>query len=107
VSDVLVDDVREALVAARPDVEIIEKRMFGGVAFMVEGRLVLSAGTSGDLLVRVGDDRSEDLQTRPGVSIGEMGGRSMGPRWLVVEATTIASPDELDFWVAEGLRSGG
>lgn len=100
----LVDDVREALAAARPGAQIIEKKMFGGVAFMVAGRLALSAGRSGDLLVRVADERSESLLSRTGVTIGEMAGRSMGPHWLVVDAATIAAPDELDFWVAEALR---
>lgn len=104
--DVLVDDVREALAAARPGAEVVEKTMFGGVAFMVAGRLALSAGRSGDLLVRVADERSASLLTRSGVTIGEMAGRSMGPHWLVVDAATIADPDELDLWVAEALRMG-
>ncbi|HLV54550.1 MAG TPA: TfoX/Sxy family protein [Actinotalea caeni] len=106
--------VREVLGALLGDDpgDVVEKRMFGGVALMVRGDLLLSAGGDGRLLVRVADERSEELQRRPGVEIGTKGGRTMGPRWLEVAADVVADDEELRFWVGEALagqarRAGG
>ena len=81
----------------------VEKPMFGGVSFMVDGALAVSAGRDGSLLVRVIEDRYEDLIGRPGAHEAIMGSRSMSPGWLRVDAATCTDPDAVAFWVAQAL----
>lgn len=77
-----------------------EARMFGGTAFMVREKMIVHARRSGDLLVRVPDDRDAELLTRPGAYRPEMGaGRSMGTGWIGVAESAIAGDADLAEWI--------
>ncbi len=81
-----------------------EKRMFGTLAFMVDGRLLVCAWGEGDLLVRIDPDRHDELIARPGAAQAFMGpGRSMGPSWLSVAADAVADDAALSFWIDAAL----
>ena len=89
----LVQRVR-ALVDDEPDVR--EVSMFGGRAIMVNDKMIVSAGKSGDLLVRA----HEALLDEPGATQAQMGaGRDMGPGWITVAPEAIANDERLAFWV--------
>lgn len=92
----LADRIR-AVLADEPTLE--QKRMFGSLAFMINGRLLAAAWGSGSLFLRVDPERSEELQRLPGVEIAVMGQKSMGPSWLTVDAEYVADDGELLFWV--------
>lgn len=89
--------VRAAL-TAEPDVQ--EKRMFGGLAWMVGGSMAVAAMPTG-LLVRCPPGRAEQLLTGPGVEPFAMGGR-VGAGWVVVP-----EPDDVVPWVTLGLTAIG
>jgi len=96
------DRIRDAL-AAKPSAR--EVKMFGGLSFLVDGRLVVSANGDGALLVRADPDRADELLMRRGARPAEMGaGRAMGHGWISVVETTIASHESLDFWIAVALE---
>lgn len=78
--------------------------MFGVLAFMVDGALLVAAEKGGGLLARVDPDRSAELLTRPGAEQAVMGERSMGPSWLRVDAHGIADDPDLAFWIATTLQ---
>ncbi|WP_315583716.1 TfoX/Sxy family protein [Actinomyces viscosus] len=93
----LVQRVR-GLVAGEPDVR--EVSMFGGRAIMVNDKMIVSAGKSGDLLVRVEAGRHDALLAEPGAEQARMGtGRDMGPGWITVAPTAISDDERLAFWV--------
>lgn len=93
----LVQRVR-ALVDDEPDVR--EVSMFGGRAIMVNDKMIVSAGKTGDLLVRIDAERHEALLAEPGAAQAQMGaGRDMGPGWLTVAPEVIADDERLTFWV--------
>lgn len=93
----LVQRVR-ALLDDEPDVR--EVSMFGGRAIMVNDTMIVSAGRSGDLLVRVAADRYEALLAEPGAERARMGaGRVMGPGWITVAPEAVADDERLAFWV--------
>ena len=93
----LVQRVR-TLVNDEPDVR--EVSMFGGRAIMVNDKMIVSAGKSGDLLVRADAERHEALLNEPGATQAQMGaGRDMGPGWITVAPEAIADDDRLTFWV--------
>lgn len=97
----LVDRIRVALTGR----DVREVPMFGGISFMVDGRLLVSSRRAGDLLVRIDLARREQLLARPGVSPAEMGsGRRMGDAWVVVAAEHLDG-DHLAEWLGLAARS--
>lgn len=94
----LADRLREAL-AGQPD--LTEKRMFGGLAFLLAGNMVAAASGRGGLMLRVDPERAEDLLADPRASRMVMGGREMD-NWLRVALD--ADDDELDRWVGLGVE---
>ena len=78
-----------------------EVNMFGGRAFMVNEKMLVSVGRGGDLLVRVDPERSGELLAAPGARQAEMGaGRSMGPGWITVAGAAVTTDDALRSWIA-------
>lgn len=97
--DVELADRLRAILSAE---EVTEKRMFGGLAFLLGTRLAVSASGSGGLLVRVDPDRMEELLADPRTSRFSMHGREM-TGWLRVELDADAPEEELGRWVGIGL----
>lgn len=82
-----------------------EVPMFGGRAFMVNGKMIVSAGKEGGLLVRVDGACHDELLGCAGASQAEMGaGRTMGPGWIAVDASAIADEESLALWVRTALE---
>lgn len=100
--DALAQRIRQNL-SAHPDVR--EKRMFGGVAFMVDGGLAVSAGRDGDLLVRVDPAQYQELLSAGGQPAYMGVGRPMGEGWMNVPMDIIAEDEVLDWWIAVGRTS--
>jgi TfoX/Sxy family transcriptional regulator of competence genes len=96
----LADEVRERLAVL--DSEVVEKRMFGGLAFMVDGNLTVAASRRGGLLVRTDPDDAEEVESRPGVEPMESAGRRM-PGWVFVAPDTLRSEDDVGAWVDRAL----
>jgi hypothetical protein len=96
----LADDLRERL--AERGADPTEKRMFGGLAFMVEGNLTIAASRTGGLLVRTDPDEAEEIHAMPGVEPMEMRGRKM-PGWVFVDAAALSDEADLDAWLDRAL----
>jgi len=95
----LADRLRE-LVSHQPGVT--QKRMFGGLAFMVDGHLAVAASSHGGLLLRVDPAESDALIADPRASRFVMQGREMAG-WLRIDLDASASDDELSQWVDRGV----
>jgi TfoX/Sxy family transcriptional regulator of competence genes len=89
-----------ALVAAQPGLS--EKKMFGGLAFLVGGNMAVSASGQGGILVRVGPERSHELTATTSASVAVMRGRPM-PGWLRVDADHLRTGRQLKKWVDLGV----
>jgi TfoX/Sxy family transcriptional regulator of competence genes len=96
----LADEVRERL--AEVDGEVVEKRMFGGLGFMLDGNLTVAASRRGGLLVRTDPADAEKVESQPGVEPMESAGRRM-PGWVFVSPDALGSEAELDAWVDRAL----
>jgi TfoX/Sxy family transcriptional regulator of competence genes len=79
-----------------------ERRMFGGLAFLVNGNMAASASSRGGLLLRVDPAQTESLVDHVHVRRFEMRGREMNG-WLHVDVEVLKSDDELRRWVNHGL----
>ena len=82
---------------------VTERRMFGGLAFLINGNMAVSASRQGGLLLRVDPTDTPTLVERPGASPFEMRGRELDG-WLRVDPTVLATKRQLTSWVARGLR---
>ena len=94
----LADRIRE-LVAGEPD--LTEKKMFGGLAFLIGGNMAVAASGQGGVLVRVDPAQSDTLVTRTNARLMEMRGRSM-QGWLRVDADDVRTKRQLAKWVELG-----
>ncbi|MBO0805765.1 MAG: TfoX/Sxy family protein [Nocardiopsaceae bacterium] len=81
-----------------PDPELIEKKMFGGLAFFIRGHMAITASGQGGVLVRVPPETADDLLVTTRAAVAVMGGREM-PGWLRVNAEDLATSDDLSPWV--------
>lgn len=95
----LADRIREA-VQGEPGLS--EKRMFGGLAFLVHGNMAVSASGQGGMLLRVDPAATESLVDGQHVRRFEMRGRAMDG-WLHLDAEAVDADDELRRWVDHGL----
>jgi TfoX/Sxy family transcriptional regulator of competence genes len=89
-----------ALVADEP--LLTEKKMFGGLAFLIGGNMAVAASGQGGLLVRVDPDESDELVRRTDARPMEMRGREMAG-WLRVDAADVKTKRELTKWVERGV----
>ncbi len=96
----LANRLREALAAEEG---IREKRMFGGLAFLINGNLALSASGRGGLMCRVGAGAAAEVLSRPHVEAVEMGGRQM-TGWVRVAPEGVRTSSQLQAWVRRGLE---
>jgi len=84
------------------DADVVEKKMFGGLAFLARGHMAVAASGQGGLLARVDPAETAALLAEAGVARMEMGGRSMDG-WLRVEASVVEDDVHLRRWVERGL----
>jgi len=95
----LADRIRELLAT---DHDVVEKKMFGGLAFLIGGNMSVSASGQGGLLLRCDPEDTDALVSPPHVGRFEMRGRAMDG-WLRVDAEAVQGQDELERWVAVGV----
>lgn len=81
---------------------LTERRMFGGLAFLVHGHLAVSASGQGGLLLRIDPAETDALLDEPQVRRFEMRGREMNG-WLRIDPAALTSDDELQQWVTRGI----
>ena len=83
-------------------VPFVEKKMFGGVGFLIGGNMACGVNKD-DLIVRVDPDRHSVLLKRPHAKPFDLTGRPM-KGWLVVEADGVKTDKQLSAWVKEGIE---
>jgi TfoX/Sxy family transcriptional regulator of competence genes len=98
--DVELADRIRVVVQAEPG--LTERRMFGGLAFLIHGNMAVSASSQGGLLLRVDPTQAESLISEPSVRRFEMRGREMDG-WLRVDAEAVETDDDLRDWTSQGV----
>jgi TfoX/Sxy family transcriptional regulator of competence genes len=93
--------IRE-LVASEPG--IVEKRMFGGLAFLVDGKMSVGASSKGGLMVRVAPEETDTLLDRhqPHAEPFLMRDRPI-TGWLRISAEGVQTRQQLEPWVSRAL----
>jgi TfoX/Sxy family transcriptional regulator of competence genes len=94
----LADRIRELLSG---ESGVTEKKMFGGLAFLIGGHMTVAASGQSGLLVRVDPAKSERLVTTSTARLMEMRGRPM-QGWLRVDSHDVRTKRQLAKWVGLG-----
>ncbi len=82
--------------------EVVEKKMFGGLAFLLAGNMAFAASGQGGLLVRVAPAESETIMAGTGAVPMEMRGRPM-KGWLLIGAEHLETEQQLADWVERAM----
>jgi hypothetical protein len=94
----LAERIRDVL-AGTPG--LTEKKMFGGIAFMIGGNMAVGVMKAGDLMVRLDPESWEKARTGEGASDFVHGGRAM-KGFLLVKPASVADDAALRTWVTRG-----
>lgn len=86
--------------------QLTEKRMFGGVGFLVGGNLAISASGQGGVLVRVDPQQSDRLVATSPAEVAIMRGRPM-EGWLRVASEHLRTRRQLARWAGLGATFAG
>lgn len=95
----LADRIREIV---QDESGLSEKKMFGGLAFLIDGNMAVAASGQGGLLLRVDPARSEEYVDGRDVDRLVMRGREMDG-WLRVGDAALEAEDDLRRWVGIGV----
>src|SRR5215475_3897289 len=82
---------------------VVEKKLMGGLCFMVKGGMCCSVSGRGGLLVRVGADAHEQMLAEPHVQPMEMRGRTM-TGFVRVAAEGYRTDAALKKWIERGIE---
>jgi len=95
----LADRIRE-LLGAEPG--LAEKKMFGGLAFLIAGNMAVAVSGQGGLLLRCEPRTAGALCSKPGASPFVMRGRAVDG-WVRVQQDAVTTKRQLERWVRRGL----
>jgi hypothetical protein len=95
----LAERIRD-LLADEPD--LAEKKMFGGLAFLIRGHMAVAASGQGGLMVHVDPASGDKLIETTSARAMEMRGRPMSG-WLRVESEDVGAKRQLARWVTTSV----
>ena len=81
---------------------VSEQKMFGGLAFLVNGHMAIAASAKGGVMVRVDPKRSDRLIATTPAELVVMRGRSM-PGWLRVQSRDVRTARQLGKWIERSV----
>ena len=84
------------------EVPFVEKKMFGGVGFLVHGNMACGIHKE-NMIVRVAHDKHEKLLKKKHTRVFDITGRPM-KGWLMVEPDGCKTAKQVSAWVKEGVE---
>jgi TfoX/Sxy family transcriptional regulator of competence genes len=94
----LADRIRKALAK---NSDVTEKKMFGGLAFMVKDKMCVGVDKD-DLMLRCAPEMTDELLSKKGVRIFDLTGKPM-KGWLLVSSDGYKTDKQLDGWIERSL----
>ena len=99
-SDAMGDRLRPLLTAIPG---LVEKKMFGGIGFMLRGNMAIGTTAKGHLLVRIDPAKQAEALARPGAYQMHMGERPM-TGFIAVDEEGTPDDDALREWIAYAMK---
>lgn len=97
------EDLAERIRGLLGDVPVTERKMFGGLAFLVGGNMSVAASGQGGLLVRHDPGDADAFLAEAGAHEFDMGGRGPMKGWLRVDDSVLDDDKTLQLWVERGV----
>ena len=101
-SESLATRIRDAL-ARKKNIE--EKKMFGGIGFLLNGNMLVGVWKD-SFIVRLGPDQGEDALLEPHVKVFDITGKAM-KGWAMVEPEGVENDDQLKDWIQRAKKFVG
>lgn len=97
--ETLAEEIRSVL----PRGQVVEKRMFGGLGFILNGNMCVSVNNRPDhvMMVRI-DPKNQEALTKKGATTAIMRGRAM-PGWIFLTKDAIATEEDFMYWIRLAL----
>jgi TfoX/Sxy family transcriptional regulator of competence genes len=95
----MAERVRSALAGTK---NLVEKKMFGGIAFMVNDKMCMGVDKD-DIMLRCDPEKTDELLRKKGARPFDLTGRPM-KGWLLVSEAGIKAKADFDFWVKTALE---
>ena len=92
----------ERIRAQLEGIPFVEKKMFGGVGFLINGNMACGVNKA-DLIVRVDPAKNNAMLKIAHVRPFDVTGRPM-KGWLVVEADGVKTDRQLNTWIKRGVE---
>ena len=86
--------IRTALAGTK---KLVEKKMFGGIAFMINDKMCVGVDKD-DLMIRCSPDENDKLLAKKGVRQFDLTGKPM-QGWLLVSPEATKSQKDFDWWI--------
>ena len=99
-SEALADRIRVALAGTK---KIVEKKMFGGIAFMINDKMCVGVHKD-DLILRCEPDMTDELIVKKGARPFDLSGKPM-KGWLLVSADGTNSKKDFDWWIKTAIEA--
>jgi TfoX/Sxy family transcriptional regulator of competence genes len=96
--ETLAERIRELLA---PREAVTERKMFGGIGFMIGGNMACGVSSTSELIVRLDPEEYERALAEPHVRVFDMTGRRMSG-WILVAPEAVADDEALAGWVDAG-----
>ena len=91
--------IRDALARKKG---IVEKKMFGGVCFFLNGNMLVGVWRE-FLIARIGPDQGDDALLEPHVKKMDITGKPM-KGWIMVEPEGVDDDDQLKYWIERATK---
>ncbi len=78
---------------------LVEKKMFGGLGFMLNGNMLIGTTAKGAMLARVDPDRIDEALKRPGAYAMHMGAKVM-TGFIAVDPSALPDNAAIKEWIA-------
>ena len=102
-NEVLAERIRHRLARRK---NVTEKKMFGGVGFLLNGNLLVGVRKD-SLLIRLGPEQSDEALMEPHVSEFTIRGRGAMNGWVVVSLEGVEADDALSAWIQRAVKFVG
>ena len=82
---------------------VTEKKMFGGIAFMVNDKMCVGVNKD-DLMLRCEPDLTDKLLLKKGVRLFDLSGKPM-KGWLLIDPEGLSGKKDFESWIAIALEA--
>ncbi len=94
----IADRIRKALAGTK---NLVEKKMFGGIAFMINDKMCVGVDKD-DLMLRCEPERTDELLSRKGARPFDLTGKPM-KGWLLVSSVGTRNKNDFDWWIKTAI----